>query len=55
MKSLGADVAFNYKTTPVADILAREGPIERYFDNVGGEQFEAAVDNMSLNGVVVVS
>ncbi|KAJ7220688.1 hypothetical protein GGX14DRAFT_431753 [Mycena pura] len=54
MKSLGADVPFNYKTTPVAEVLAREGPIDRYFDNVGGEQFEAAVNNMSLNGVVVI-
>jgi NADPH-dependent curcumin reductase CurA len=27
MKSIGADIAFNYKTTNTAEILAREGPI----------------------------
>lgn len=27
LKSLGADVAFNYKTEKTADVLAREGPI----------------------------
>lgn len=27
MKSIGADVAFNYKTTSTAEVLAREGPI----------------------------
>ena len=28
MKGLGADVAFNYKTTKTADILRNEGPID---------------------------
>ena len=27
MKSIGADVAFNYKTENTAEILEREGPI----------------------------
>ena len=27
VKEVGADVAFNYKTTNVADVLAKEGPI----------------------------
>lgn len=27
MKSLGADVVFNYKTEKTADVLQREGPI----------------------------
>ena len=27
MKSIGADVAFNYKTTRTADVLEREGPV----------------------------
>ena len=30
MKSLGADVVFNYKTTKAAEILGREGPIDMY-------------------------
>ncbi|KAG6834172.1 hypothetical protein H0H93_011401, partial [Arthromyces matolae] len=28
MKSIGADVAFNYKTTDTAEVLAKEGPID---------------------------
>lgn len=27
IKSIGADVAFNYKTTNLAEVLAKEGPI----------------------------
>jgi NADPH-dependent curcumin reductase CurA len=27
MKSIGADVAFNYKTTVTRDVLEKEGPI----------------------------
>jgi NADPH-dependent curcumin reductase CurA len=28
MKEIGADVAFNYKTTSTAEVLKREGPID---------------------------
>ena len=28
MKEVGADVAFNYKKTNTADVLAKEGPID---------------------------
>ena len=28
MKSLGADVAFNYKTTNTLEVLKKEGPID---------------------------
>ena len=27
MKEIGADVAFNYKTTSTSDVLKKEGPI----------------------------
>lgn len=27
MKEIGADVAFNYKTTNYSEVLAREGPV----------------------------
>jgi NADPH-dependent curcumin reductase CurA len=30
MKELGADVAFNYKTTSTAAILEKEGPLDVY-------------------------
>ncbi|KAF9464072.1 hypothetical protein BDZ94DRAFT_1257474 [Collybia nuda] len=48
MKDIGADVAFNYKTTSTAEVLEKEGPIDVYWDNVGGETLEAA-----LNGAAV--
>ncbi|KAF8135825.1 hypothetical protein EV363DRAFT_810677 [Boletus edulis] len=44
LKELGADVAFNYKTTKTSEILAKEGPINVYWDNVGGETLEAALN-----------
>ncbi|KAJ7839151.1 hypothetical protein B0H14DRAFT_2787905 [Mycena olivaceomarginata] len=53
LRSIGADVAFNYKTTPVAKALKEHGPLDLYFDNVCGEQLEAAIDNMNMNGRVL--
>ncbi|KAJ8489819.1 hypothetical protein ONZ45_g13427 [Pleurotus djamor] len=43
LESLGVDVAFNYKTTKIDDVLAEHGPIDLYWDNVGGETLEAAL------------
>jgi NADPH-dependent curcumin reductase CurA len=42
---LGFDAAFNYKDGPVVDRLRELAPdgITVFFDNVGGEQFEAAI------------
>lgn len=42
-EELGVDVAFNYKTESVWDVLKEHGPIDIYFDNVGGEQLDAAL------------
>ncbi|KAJ7028398.1 alcohol dehydrogenase [Mycena alexandri] len=44
MKEIGADVAFNYKTTDVREMLAKEGPIDIYWDNVGGSTLDAAME-----------
>ncbi|KAG9075490.1 hypothetical protein FRC06_010065, partial [Ceratobasidium sp. 370] len=33
LKSIGVDVAFNYKKTKISDVLAKEGPIDIYWDN----------------------
>jgi len=44
VKSIGADVSFNYKTQKMSDVLEKEGPINIYWDNVGGEALEAALD-----------
>lgn len=30
MKKVGADVAFNYKTTETSEVLQKEGPIDMY-------------------------
>ncbi|KAF4581546.1 hypothetical protein EYR40_009831 [Pleurotus pulmonarius] len=44
MKKIGVDVAFNYKTTSTVKVLEEHGPIDIYWDNVGGETLEAALD-----------
>ncbi|KAF8901370.1 alcohol dehydrogenase [Gymnopilus junonius] len=49
MKEVGADVAFNYKTSNTAEVLAKEGPIDIYWDSVGGEMLEAAIDAANTN------
>ncbi|KAF8881860.1 alcohol dehydrogenase [Infundibulicybe gibba] len=48
MKSLGTDVAFNYKTTDTRAVLNKEGPLNVYWDNVGGESLEAAMDAAAI-------
>lgn len=48
LKTLGADVAFNYKTSKTAEVLDKEGPINVYWDNVGGETLEAAIDHAAV-------
>ncbi|KAJ6583416.1 hypothetical protein DFH09DRAFT_911609 [Mycena vulgaris] len=50
MKEIGVDVAFNYKTTSTREVLEREGPVDIYWDNVGGEILEAALDNTNIYG-----
>ncbi|KAF8349606.1 hypothetical protein F5887DRAFT_1235611 [Amanita rubescens] len=48
MKEIGADVVFNYKTTDTKEVLKKEGPIDIFWDNVGGETLEAAIDNANV-------
>lgn len=50
------DGGFNYKTEKPEDALARLCPdgIDIYFDNVGGEQLEAAIGQMNKGGRIVV-
>ncbi|KAF8321734.1 alcohol dehydrogenase [Clavulina sp. PMI_390] len=43
LREIGVDVPFNYKKESVWDILKANGPIDIYFDNVGGEQLDAAL------------
>ncbi|MEU5235167.1 NADP-dependent oxidoreductase, partial [Streptomyces anulatus] len=55
-EELGFDAAFNYKDGPVAEQLAAAAPdgIDVYFDNVGGEHLEAAIDVLNLNGRITM-
>ncbi|KAF5348458.1 hypothetical protein D9756_009558 [Leucocoprinus leucothites] len=48
MKEIGADVVFNYKTANTNQILQKEGPIDIYWDNVGGDTLSAALDTASI-------
>ncbi|KAI0051514.1 alcohol dehydrogenase [Auriscalpium vulgare] len=50
LRELGADVAFNYKTESTAEVLKREGPLDIYFDNVGGETLDLALENAAPRG-----
>ncbi|RSM72535.1 NADP-dependent oxidoreductase [Actinoplanes sp. ATCC 53533] len=53
---LGFDEAFDYHDGPVRDQLKRAAPdgIDVYFDNVGGEQLEAAIATMNVHGRITV-
>ncbi|KAJ5089247.1 hypothetical protein N7532_007931 [Penicillium argentinense] len=55
-KELGFDGGFNYKNEKPADALARLAPegLDIYYENVGGEHLEAALDAMKNFGRVVV-
>ncbi|KAJ7738410.1 hypothetical protein B0H16DRAFT_1891416 [Mycena metata] len=55
LKEIGADVAFNYKTTDAREVLAKEGPLDIYRDNVGGETFSAAIEATKMNARLIVS
>jgi len=47
---LKADVVFNYKTTDTRKILQEHGPIDIYFDNVGGQSLDAALEFAKQHG-----
>jgi len=53
---LGADAGFDYHDRPLTDRLRDVAPegIDVYFDNVGGEQLEAAIDVMRDHGRAVL-
>ena len=55
-EELGFDAAFNYRDGDIRGQLKRLAPdgIDVYFDNVGGEQLEAALFRMNVHGRVAV-
>ncbi len=56
LQELGFDVAFNYKDGDISGQLAKAAPegIDVYFDNVGGEHLEAALDALKVDGHAAV-
>ncbi|WFB09743.1 NADP-dependent oxidoreductase [Streptomyces sp. LX-29] len=56
VEEYGFDAAFNYKNGPVAEQLKAAAPdgIDVYFDNVGGEHLEAALERLKPHGRVTV-
>ncbi|KAL1705408.1 hypothetical protein EV121DRAFT_203705 [Schizophyllum commune] len=48
VKRIGADVAFNYKTEDTEKVLSEHGPIDVFWDNVGGKTLEIALLHANL-------
>lgn len=55
-KELGFDAGFNYKKESPFDALKRLAPdgIDIYYENVGGDHLEAALENMKFNGRIPI-
>lgn len=55
IKELGFDGGFNYKKEKPSEALARLAPqgIDIYYENVGGEQLEAAINHSNLFGRII--
>ena len=53
---LGADAAFNHHDGPAAELLRGAAPdgIDLFYDNVGGEQLEAALEVLRFGGRAVI-
>lgn len=56
LKEIGFDAAFNYKTEDVyaATKAANPNGIDVYFENVGGPQLEAVINNLNFNSRVAL-
>jgi NADPH-dependent curcumin reductase CurA len=57
LNKLSFDGGFNYKKEKLSEALKRLAPdgIDIYYENVGGEQLEAALANMNSFGRIVAS
>ncbi|KAG0207295.1 hypothetical protein BGX28_001452 [Mortierella sp. GBA30] len=55
IKDVGFDTAFNYKKRPTLEALKELAPqgIDIYFENVGGETLEAALEHLNFHGRVI--
>ncbi|MER7182830.1 NADP-dependent oxidoreductase [Streptomyces hyaluromycini] len=56
LKELGADAAIDHHDGPAVELLRAAAPdgIDLFFDNVGGDQLEAALDTLRLRGRAVL-
>ena len=56
LEDLGLDAAFNYRSGPVVELLREAAPegIDVYFDSVGGDHLEAALDCLRRRGRVAL-
>ncbi|MEV0952046.1 NADP-dependent oxidoreductase [Promicromonospora sp. NPDC050249] len=56
LDELGFDAAFSYRDGPVHDQLRDVAPdgIDVYFDNIGGDHLEAAIDVINVHGRIAV-
>jgi NADPH-dependent curcumin reductase CurA len=55
VKGLDFDAGFNYKKEPAYDALERLAPdgVDIYYENVGGEQLDAALKKMKYYGTII--
>ncbi|KIY66728.1 NAD(P)-binding protein [Cylindrobasidium torrendii FP15055 ss-10] len=54
MRSLGCDLPFNYKKTHYQEFLSQNGPVNLFYDNVGGEAFAAGLEATAPFSRVIV-
>ncbi|WP_246081910.1 NADP-dependent oxidoreductase [Nocardioides litoris] len=45
LREIGYDVALDYTAAPIGSQLRDHGPVDVYFDNVGGDHLEAAIQH----------
>lgn len=53
-REAGADIVFNYHQTDTAEVLQKEGPLNIYWDNVGGPTLDAALAATTEHGRILV-
>jgi len=54
LREIGVDVAFNYKETSISDVLAEHGPVDIYWDHVGGKALDSVLSHMNTFGRILV-
>ncbi|GJE93493.1 NADP-dependent oxidoreductase [Phanerochaete sordida] len=53
MQSVGADVVFNYKEQDAVKVLQEQRPLDIFWDNTGGPQLDAALQNFRDEGLII--